>query len=132
MKKDVWTLTGKNGKEKNFEVEKNRKAKYQSPNQQFIPFPEDEMEIYCEEGYEDIFCKDMYQLYTFLEEVEVPRREQTLREICPEISDEMLQMALDCFAIIERKKFTFATEEKLTNKEMKRLQKEEDNLTFPY
>ena len=132
MKKNTWTFTNRNGKETTYAFAKNKKYIAHSQPQEIIPFPDDDIEIYCEEGDEDIFCKDMYILYSYVKDYEPSLREQLMRDLCPEISDEMLHMALECFAMVERKNLSIAEDEQLSRKELRRIQKENDSLTFPY
>ena len=133
MKNDVWTITNKDGRATKRVFVKNREKRVRRIQpQELIPFTDEEMEIYCEEGCEDIFCKDMYELYTFVQGYETSAREQIIRDLCPEISDEMLKMALECFAIVERKNLSIATDQKLSRKELRRQDRENNNLTFPF
>lgn len=65
-------------------------------------FKDDDINMYCDDENLPSIYKQIEELYLFLREVEVDRREQVLREVCPDESEENIKIVMDCITNYER------------------------------
>ena len=84
-------------------------------------FKDDEIDMYCDDENLPPIYKQIEELYLFLKDVEVERREQVLREVCPDEPEENIKAVMDCITTYEREHGLRV----LTKKEQKALKKKQ-------
>ena len=84
-------------------------------------FRDDEIDMYCDDENLPPIYKDIEELYLFLKDVEVERREQVLREVCPDEPEENIKAVMDCITTYEREHGLKV----LTKKEQKALKRKQ-------
>ena len=84
-------------------------------------FKDDEIDMYCDDENLPPIYKQIEELYLFLKDVEVERREQVLREVCPDEPEENIKAVMDCITTYEREHGLKV----LTQKEQKALKKKQ-------
>ena len=94
--------SGKKVKPFVYEVDKHHSHAIKGSSPQIIEFKDEEIDMYCDDENLPPIYKDIEELYLFLKDVEVERREQVLREVCPDESEENIAIVMECITDYER------------------------------
>ena len=119
--------------EEDFTLYENEKAEEKDPR--IIPlFSKDEIELTTIDGKTEPLFKLVDEVYPFFKDIPPCQREATLYYLCPDLSDDIADFILDCFATKERMKIHNLTQEEIDQeiKEERLYTQSLQDENFPY